>query len=385
MARNLGDTDRAERIRAARRGLRRPEASVYARLLRAIEDQDSSDAADAQSFQLSAPNEVRRWLSSVPPSGAVPVDGQVSDGRQSWPVTARRRSLGWPDSVTSPHVAGGPAEPEWPAPVGAISPPDAQSGRNGLEQLRRSLAFENFEPASASDQRIANADYPDAHGARPQLSRKRSEVEQERDQLASEIGIENTLPSQHRIWDPEEFAEIFREHRPDIWRHLVSQVGRDLADDLTGETFMRAWTNQQRYDPEVGNVGAWLHGIAANLVRGRWRELARYQETLSRYAGRSDLAAQDEISSERERLAEVFQQDSVTEAARKVFDHLSPAQREVMTLHYIYDLTYARVGELLDMKVSTVRSHIYRGRRKVSPLAWRILTDEGKQSRRGAG
>jgi RNA polymerase sigma-70 factor (ECF subfamily) len=62
------------------------------------------------------------------------------------------------------------------------------------------------------------------------------------------------------------FLEAYEENMPRIFRHVVSRIGdRKAAEDLTSETFFRAW-DYVRKGNEVGNMKAFCFKIANNLV-----------------------------------------------------------------------------------------------------------------------
>jgi RNA polymerase sigma-70 factor (ECF subfamily) len=76
------------------------------------------------------------------------------------------------------------------------------------------------------------------------------------------------------------FDDVYRCHAGSVHRFCVSQVGDPaLAEDLTHETFTRAFAAYERVRPEPATVRTWLLAIARNLAtdhhrhRGCWRRL----------------------------------------------------------------------------------------------------------------
>jgi DNA-directed RNA polymerase specialized sigma24 family protein len=70
----------------------------------------------------------------------------------------------------------------------------------------------------------------------------------------------------------DDFEAVFREHFPPVHRFIARRVGKDLADDLAAEVFATAYQRRTSYQPERGSPRSWLYGIAANIVRGHWRD-----------------------------------------------------------------------------------------------------------------
>src|SRR5215469_893871 len=76
------------------------------------------------------------------------------------------------------------------------------------------------------------------------------------------------------------FEEVYRCHAGSVHRFCLSQVcDQAVAEDLTHETFVRAFVAYERVRPDLDAARAWLLAIARNLCtdhhrrRGRWRRL----------------------------------------------------------------------------------------------------------------
>ncbi|MFI6990783.1 RNA polymerase sigma factor [Nonomuraea wenchangensis] len=72
------------------------------------------------------------------------------------------------------------------------------------------------------------------------------------------------------------------------------RLGESAADDIAGETFLRAFRDRARYDLSHPHARAWLYGIASNLVAGHRRAEARRYRGLARGAEVTDVASHDE-------------------------------------------------------------------------------------------
>src|ERR1700722_3647550 len=69
-----------------------------------------------------------------------------------------------------------------------------------------------------------------------------------------------------------DFESAFRAHFAPVYRFIARRVGADLAEDLAAEVFATAYRRRGSYEPSRGSLRSWLYGIAANLVRGHWRD-----------------------------------------------------------------------------------------------------------------
>lgn len=82
--------------------------------------------------------------------------------------------------------------------------------------------------------------------------------------------------------EPARFAAVFERRVDGTYRYLSFRVGGTIAEDLTSETFARAFAGRRGYKPDRCSVRAWLFGIATNLVRDHRRDELRRIEMLAR-------------------------------------------------------------------------------------------------------
>jgi RNA polymerase sigma factor (sigma-70 family) len=156
---------------------------------------------------------------------------------------------------------------------------------------------------------------------------------------------------------PELFAQIFERHHDAVRSYLVRRVG-ERGDELAAEVFIRAFELRRRFDPDRGEVRAWLFGIAANLIRRHKRDEQRRLAALARLDPSPSTASQTDaerrIDAQRQRV----------NLARGL-SSLSHSDRETLLLFVWGGLTYEQVAQALSLPIGTVRSRISRARRVV--------------------
>ena len=144
----------------------------------------------------------------------------------------------------------------------------------------------------------------------------------------------------------------------------------DDAAELTQETFVKVIQNLDRFEGRSGFY-TWAFRIAVNLT-------LNYCRRNTRLAVRSlDAEQQQYDSQERQVLKDYLSDDSSPDAAvvvqrkelyeiaTKALMRLDEAQRAVVILRDIEDMSYARIAEVLDIELGTVRSRLSRGRSKL--------------------
>ena len=83
--------------------------------------------------------------------------------------------------------------------------------------------------------------------------------------------------------DVEAFAPLVRRHLPLVRAFVALRLPiANLADEITHETFVFAFRNISKCDPEKP-FRAWLQAIAWNLIRAEVQRFAREQKNLSQF------------------------------------------------------------------------------------------------------
>ncbi|MGH3258517.1 MAG: RNA polymerase sigma factor, partial [Streptosporangiaceae bacterium] len=70
---------------------------------------------------------------------------------------------------------------------------------------------------------------------------------------------------------PDAFVEVVRRHEVAVHAFLARRAGRQAADDLLGEVWVRAFGGRAGFDPAYSDARPWLYGIARNVLRAHWR------------------------------------------------------------------------------------------------------------------
>jgi RNA polymerase sigma-70 factor (ECF subfamily) len=131
--------------------------------------------------------------------------------------------------------------------------------------------------------------------------------------------------------------------------HLPSA---DQAEDVTADTFLKAFRAADRFDESRGNPRTWLFRIAQNTLRDYLR-----RSRLRRHvplATMRDLAADAPSPEER-----VLWEEQVARLLASLAG-LGPRDREVISLRYGSGLDTAQVAEVLGVREAAVRTRLWR-------------------------
>jgi RNA polymerase sigma-70 factor, ECF subfamily len=134
---------------------------------------------------------------------------------------------------------------------------------------------------------------------------------------------------------------------------LTNDVSR--ADDLVQETILRAWQNQDRFEPG-SNLGAWLFTILRNLFYSHLRRMKReVADSDGSYAAQLRTAPDQEAS--------VIVKDMC-----RALGELPPDQREALLLVGAEGMSYDEAARICGVAVGTIKSRVNRARRRLAEL-----------------
>ncbi len=151
--------------------------------------------------------------------------------------------------------------------------------------------------------------------------------------------------------DPLAAAALVRATQSEVWRLCAALGDRNSADDLTQETYLRAFGALHRFEGR-SSLRTWLLAIArrvcADAVRSkRRRRLAPVRDD-------ADLAAVPAAGGD----------DPVGEGAgvADLLARMDPDRREAFVLTQLLGLSYAEAAAVAGCAVGTIRSRVARGR-----------------------
>ncbi len=159
------------------------------------------------------------------------------------------------------------------------------------------------------------------------------------------------------VSDPPRFGQVFDRHVDSIYGYLCRRVGHMCAEELTSETFARAFDGRDRFVGE--DALPWLYGIASNLVRHHARAERRQ---LAAYARVASQDARDQVDDGVEgRMDAAAMVPALAEALRR----LRPDERDVLLMHAWQGLSYRDIADAQGIAVGTVGSRLTRARATV--------------------
>jgi RNA polymerase sigma-70 factor (ECF subfamily) len=151
--------------------------------------------------------------------------------------------------------------------------------------------------------------------------------------------------------DSTALAEFVRVTQAEVWRFTAALVDPGAADDLTQETFLRAFKALPGFEGR-SSARTWLLGIARRTCADHLRAVVRRRRLDARLAAQAttELPAPDPAH----RLA-----------TADLLGRLSEERRTAFVLTQVLGLSYAETADVCDCPVGTVRSRVARARESV--------------------
>jgi len=150
--------------------------------------------------------------------------------------------------------------------------------------------------------------------------------------------------------DREAFGELYDRYVMPVYRHMYCMVNdRQLAEDLTAQTFLQALQAIGRYEERGIPLRAWLLRIARNLAMNHWRVQRNHNSSRNHGSERASLSPEQFCEAK-------LREEEVWRAVRS----LGGDQRQVIILRFVDGLSYPEVAQVLGKSIGAVRVIQYR-------------------------
>jgi RNA polymerase sigma-70 factor (ECF subfamily) len=179
------------------------------------------------------------------------------------------------------------------------------------------------------------------------------------------------------LTSPQAFEALVREHQSMVFRTLSRMTGAGAhVEDLAQEVFLRLY----RALPEFRGDSAlttYLYRIVVNVAQDEWKRRRRDRE----FVATAPAALEGNESGDwlenmpgdtlhgHARTPEQLMSDAqLQDAVDAALLSLSEPERAVLVLYHQEDCSYEAISAALEMPINTVRTHLHRGRKRMSAL-----------------
>ncbi|WP_240688945.1 RNA polymerase sigma factor [Ammoniphilus sp. YIM 78166] len=136
---------------------------------------------------------------------------------------------------------------------------------------------------------------------------------------------------------------------------------RDLAQDVTQETFIKAFKNLHTLN-DGKKIEAWLGTIATRTAIDFLRQIKRWKDFTAEDDYNDEIGIQNEsVSSVERQIVDQYIKDLLQEEILK----LKPEYKQVIILKYDYELKDEEIASALQVTVGAVKTRLHRAKQKI--------------------
>ncbi len=164
----------------------------------------------------------------------------------------------------------------------------------------------------------------------------------------------------------EELVARYQDRLIAVLEHLVR--GRDQAEDLAQEVFLRVFRARKRYRPGA-RFSTWLFTIANNVASNALRRRRRRKEVdaTTVVGGEDRQGSLDEMATAASGLMPARQLDQLerAEMVQAAVESLNERQRMALLLAKFEGLSYEEISQVMELSPQAVKSLLSRARRNL--------------------
>jgi RNA polymerase sigma-70 factor, ECF subfamily len=154
--------------------------------------------------------------------------------------------------------------------------------------------------------------------------------------------------------DRPSFTAVAESELDSVHRYLLFLTGnRTVAEDLTGETFEKAFRFWRRFDPRRGTARAWLCGIARTTALDHFRAEERRKRREERYAREIPESEEPALGSGK---------------LESALERLAPAEREIVALRVLLELDGPTTARLLGISTTACSTRLSRALKRLEEM-----------------
>ena len=173
------------------------------------------------------------------------------------------------------------------------------------------------------------------------------------DETRGELPEQQAVLERAKCADPAALGVLYDQYVEKIYLYVYHRVGQaDVAEDLTGQVFMRMLEAVRSGHGWQSSFTGWLYRIAHNLVIDHYRRKGRTKlvdidDATPMQAQSGNPVESTELQFERQRLRDALRE-------------LTDEQSQVISLRFLEDLSIAEVADIMQKTEGAVKALQYR-------------------------
>ena len=176
--------------------------------------------------------------------------------------------------------------------------------------------------------------------------------------------------------DANAFETLVLEYEKNVYNIALRMTGNsEDAADMTQEAFIKAYNSLQSFRGD-SKVSVWLYRIVSNVCLDFLRSKNRRPTVSLSVEDDDGEDAQLDVADESQSPELLLDRKLTRDSVRRGLDSLPPDYRQILLLREIQGLSYDEIAQALSLEVGTVKSRIFRARKRLCTF----LIDDGNIS-----
>ena len=164
-----------------------------------------------------------------------------------------------------------------------------------------------------------------------------------------------------------DFEKLVTAYEKNVYSLALRMVGDpEDAADMTQETFIKAYRSLSSFRGD-SKFSSWLYRIASNVCLDFLRSRSRHPQVSLSTVDEDDRATFELPDLSRNPEEQLMKKLSM-EAVRRGLEQLPEQQRQILVLRELGGLSYAELAQTLGLEEGTVKSRIFRARKRLCAL-----------------
>ena len=165
--------------------------------------------------------------------------------------------------------------------------------------------------------------------------------------------------------DVNAFEKLVLEYEKSVYNIALRMTGNsEDASDMTQEAFIKAYNSLQSFRGD-SKFSVWLYRIATNVCLDFLRSRSRKPTVSLSVEDNEGEEVQLDVADESQSPELLLDRQMTRESVRRGLETLSPEYRQILLLREIQGLSYDEISQALGLEVGTVKSRIFRARKKL--------------------
>jgi RNA polymerase sigma-70 factor (ECF subfamily) len=178
------------------------------------------------------------------------------------------------------------------------------------------------------------------------------------------------------LTSPENFEALVREHQGMVFRTLTRMTGPGPhTEDLAQEVFLRLYRALPEFRGDA-TVSTYLYRIVINVAQDEWKRRKKEREHIASEPASieenepwlENFAADDLSGAHARNPEQLFSDAQAETVVNAALAELPEIERAVLVLYHQEECSYEGIAIALNLPINTVRTHLHRGRKRLSEM-----------------